>query len=152
MLNVLKPTGPLQQRPVAAAAAPTDPRRWTALVIIALAQLMVPLDATIMNVALPSAQGALHFGDAQRQFVITAYTLAFGGLLLLGGRIADYLGRKRAFLIGVTGFAAASALGGSAPNLGDGERGAAARRLDRYRAPQHHRGERDGRLSGNGGH
>jgi len=88
-------------------------RRWFGLVVIALAQLMVALDATIVNIALPSAQSALHVADADRQWVITAYTLAFGGLLLLGGRIADYAGRKPTFLAGLAGFAAASALGGS---------------------------------------
>jgi EmrB/QacA subfamily drug resistance transporter len=99
--------------------APVPPsRRWLALVIAAIAQLMVALDATIVNIALPSAQMDLHGSDVERQWVITAYTLAFGGLLLLGGRIADYLGRKRAFVIGLLGFAAASALGGAAPNLG----------------------------------
>ncbi|TMC49988.1 MAG: MFS transporter [Chloroflexi bacterium] len=95
-----------------------DSRRWLALVFIALAQLMVALDATIVNIALPSAQRALGGSDGQRQWVITAYTLAFAGLLLLGGRIADYAGRKRTFLMGLAGFAAASALGGAAPNLG----------------------------------
>jgi len=87
------------------------------LVWIALAQLMVALDATVMSIALPSAQNALHFSDVDRQWVITAYTLSFGSLLLLGGRLADSLGRKRAFLLGLVGFAAASALGGSAVNL-----------------------------------
>jgi EmrB/QacA subfamily drug resistance transporter len=87
-------------------------------VVVSLAQLTIALDATIVNIALPSAQRALHVSDANRQLVITAYTLAFGGLLLLGGRIADYLGRKRAFLIGLVGFAAASALGGAATSLG----------------------------------
>jgi EmrB/QacA subfamily drug resistance transporter len=100
-----------------AIAAPVTARKWPPLVIVALAQLMIALDATIVNIALPSAQHALHISDANRQLVITAYTLAFGGLLLLGGRIADYLGRKRAFLIGLVGFAAASALGGAATNL-----------------------------------
>lgn len=93
------------------------PRRWLALVFIAMAQLMVALDATIVNIALPSAQRALQGSDAERQWVITAYTLAFGGLLLLGGRVADYIGRKRTFLVGLAGFAVASALGGAAPNL-----------------------------------
>jgi EmrB/QacA subfamily drug resistance transporter len=93
-------------------------RRWPALIVAATAQLMVALDATIVNIALPSAQAALNGSDGQRQWVITAYTLAFGGLLLLGGRVADRLGRKRTFLIGLAGFAAASALGGAAPNLG----------------------------------
>ncbi len=100
---------------LSAAGAP-DPRRWLALGVIAIAQLMVVLDASIVNIALPSAQHDLGISDADRQWVITAYTLAFGGLLLLGGRIADYLGRKRVFLIGLIGFATASALGGIAQN------------------------------------
>ncbi|MFC5722571.1 MFS transporter [Streptomyces gamaensis] len=91
-----------------------DPRRWWALVTIAIAQLMVVLDATIVNIALPSAQRSLGISDGNRQWVITAYTLAFGGLLLLGGRIADLVGRKRTFMTGLAGFAAASALGGAA--------------------------------------
>ena len=95
-----------------------DPRRWWALVIIALAQLMVVLDATIVNIALPSAQRDLGMSDGNRQWVITAYTLAFGGLLLLGGRIADLVGRKRTFIIGLIGFAGASALGGAATSSG----------------------------------
>ncbi|MER6434759.1 MULTISPECIES: MFS transporter [unclassified Streptomyces] len=94
--------------------AGVDPHRWWGLVIIALAQLMVVLDATIVNIALPSAQRDLGMSDGNRQWVITAYTLAFGGLLLLGGRIADLVGRKRTFVIGLVGFAAASALGGGA--------------------------------------
>ncbi|PPS75314.1 putative MFS-type transporter EfpA [Streptomyces sp. MH60] len=97
-----------------AAPAEADPRRWWGLVVIALAQLMVVLDATIVNIALPSAQRDLGMSDANRQWVITAYTLAFGGLLLLGGRIADLVGRKRTFVIGLIGFAAASAFGGAA--------------------------------------
>jgi EmrB/QacA subfamily drug resistance transporter len=91
-------------------------RRWLALAVIAVAQLLIVLDATIVNIALPTAQAELHISDADRQWMITAYTLAFGGLLLLGGRIADYTGRKRAFIIGLLGFAAASALGGIAQN------------------------------------
>jgi EmrB/QacA subfamily drug resistance transporter len=91
-------------------------RRWWALAVIALAQLMVVLDGTVVTIALPRAQRALHISNADRQWVVTAYTLAFGGLLLLGGRIADYLGRKRMFLIGLLGFAGASALGGAAQN------------------------------------
>ena len=93
-------------------------RRWLALSVIAVAQLMVALDATIVSIALPSAQRGLGASDADRQWVITAYTLAFAGLLLTGGRIADRLGRKRAFLIGLAGFTIASALGGSAPSFG----------------------------------
>ncbi|MER5503811.1 MFS transporter [Streptomyces sp. NPDC002766] len=98
--------------------AAADPRRWWGLVVIALAQLMVVLDATIVNIALPSAQRDLGMSDANRQWVITAYTLAFGGLLLLGGRIADLVGRKRTFIIGLIGFAGASALGGAATGSG----------------------------------
>jgi EmrB/QacA subfamily drug resistance transporter len=97
-------------------AADADPRRWLALGIIAVAQLMVVLDATIVNIALPSAQRALGISDADRQWMVTAYTLTFGGLLLLGGRIADFVGRKRTFIIGLLGFAGASALGGLATN------------------------------------
>ncbi|GAB2870541.1 MFS transporter [Streptomyces deserti] len=102
----------------AAASADADPRRWWGLLVIALAQLMVVLDATIVNIALPSAQRDLGMTDGNRQWVITAYTLAFGGLLLLGGRIADLVGRKRTFVIGLAGFAAASALGGAATSPG----------------------------------
>ncbi|MFJ6519308.1 MFS transporter [Streptomyces filamentosus] len=97
-----------------AAVLQPDPGRWKALVFIALAQLMVVLDATIVNIALPSAQQDLGISDGNRQWVITAYALAFGGLLLFGGRIADLWGRKRAFVVGLVGFAAASALGGAA--------------------------------------
>ncbi len=91
-----------------------DPRRFRALAVIATAQLMIVLDASVVTIALPSAQRALHISVANRQWVITAYTLAFGGLLLLGGRIADFLGRKRVFVISLLGFAGASALGGLA--------------------------------------
>ena len=97
-----------------------DPRRWLALAVIAVAQLMVILDSSIVNIALPSAQKALHISNADRQWMVTAYTLSFGSLLLLGGRIADYAGRKRIFIVGLLGFAASSALGGlavSAPML-----------------------------------
>ncbi len=99
------------------AAPPRVDRRWMALLFISLAQLMIALDATVMNIALPSAQADLAFSDADRQWVITAYTLAFGGLLLLGGRVADLAGRKRAFLVGLIGFAGASAFGGAATNI-----------------------------------
>jgi EmrB/QacA subfamily drug resistance transporter len=95
-----------------------DPRRWAILAVVVIAQLMVVLDASIVTIALPSAQHALGISVANRQWVITAYTLAFGGLLLLGGRIADYGGRKRMFAIGLVGFASASALGGLAVNQG----------------------------------
>ncbi|TMC54274.1 MAG: MFS transporter [Chloroflexi bacterium] len=91
--------------------------RWVGLAFIGLAQLMVALDATIVSVALPSAQASLSFSPADRQWVITAYTMAFGGLLLLGGRLADRFGRTRTFVIGLVGFAAASAVGGAAPDF-----------------------------------
>ncbi|GAA1880772.1 MFS transporter [Actinomadura bangladeshensis] len=90
------------------------PRRWSALLFIALAQLMIVLDGTVVNIALPSIQRDLAISDGDRQWIITAYTLAFGGLLLLGGRIADYTGRRRVFLVALLGFAGASALGGVA--------------------------------------
>jgi len=96
-------------------AVELDPRRWYALGVIAIAQLMVVLDASIVNLALPSAKADLGISAANQQWVVTAYTLAFGGLLLLGGRVADYAGRRRMFIIGLLGFAAASALGGLAP-------------------------------------
>ena len=94
------------------------PNRWLTLTTVALAQLMVILDSTVVNIALPSAQADLGFSNGDRQWVITAYSLAFGSLLLLGGRIADLIGRKRAFVIGLVGFAVASALGGAAPDFG----------------------------------
>ena len=93
-----------------------DPRRFRVLTVIAIAQLMVVLDASIVTVALPSIQAGLHISVANRQWAFTAYSLAFGGLLLLGGRLADFVGRKRIFEIGLVGFAAASALGGVAQN------------------------------------
>jgi EmrB/QacA subfamily drug resistance transporter len=108
------PTSP----PPAGSGAEPDPRRWWALAVLAAAQLMIVLDASIVNIALPSAQKDLGITNADRQWVVTAYTLAFGGLLLLGGRIADYTGRKRTFLIGLLGFAGASALGGFAQSEG----------------------------------
>src|SRR5579859_6739346 len=92
-------------------------RRWLILGVIGLAQLMVVLDVTVMNIALPSAQRALHFTTADRQWVVTAYTLAFGSLLLLGGRLADLLGRKVTFLTGLAGFAGVSAIGGASVNF-----------------------------------
>jgi EmrB/QacA subfamily drug resistance transporter len=91
-----------------------NPNRWRALAVIAMAQLLVVLDASVVIVALPSAQRALHISVANRQWVMTAYTLSFATLLLLGGRIADYLGRRRMFVIGLLGFSGASALGGLA--------------------------------------
>ncbi|MGW6903698.1 MFS transporter [Streptomyces sp. NPDC054940] len=101
-----------------AEAPPGPPRhRWWILAVIGLAQLMVVLDATIVNIALPSAQQDLGFSDGDRQWVVTAYALAFGSLLLLGGRIADLFGRKMTFLVGLVGFAGASAVGGAATSF-----------------------------------
>ncbi len=101
----------------ARASATPDPRRWLILVTVGLAQLMVVLDATIVNIALPSAQRALGFTTADRQWVVTAYALAFGSLLLFGGRLGDLIGRKVTFLAGAVGFAAASAIGGAATSF-----------------------------------
>jgi len=96
-----------------------DPNRWMALAVIAIASLMIVLDASIINLALPRAQAALHISNANRQWVVTAYSLTFGSLLLLGGRIADYVGRKKVFIIGLLGFAVASAIGGFSTNQGE---------------------------------
>ncbi|RZU65224.1 EmrB/QacA subfamily drug resistance transporter [Microterricola gilva] len=87
-------------------------RRWTALVVLAIAQFLVVLDASIVNIALPSIGAALELDTAQLSWIITAYVLAFGGFLLLGGRLADRFGHRRVFLVGVAGFVAASALAG----------------------------------------
>ena len=96
---------------------PHHERRWAILTVLGLAQLMVVLDATIVNLALPSAQTALHFSNGDRQWIITAYSLAFGGLLLLGGKISDLFGRKWTFIVGLAGFALASAVGGAAQSF-----------------------------------
>src|SRR4029079_13747232 len=100
---------------------PTNPhhdRRWVMLAGIAVAQMMCGLDATVVNIALPSAQRAVGFSDDARQWIITAYALAFGSLLLLGGRLGDLFGRKGTFTGGLIGFATASAIGGAAGSLG----------------------------------
>jgi EmrB/QacA subfamily drug resistance transporter len=94
------------------------PNRWAVLALLGVAQLMVVLDATIVNIALPSAQRALHFSTDSRQWVITAYALAFGSLLLLGGKLGDLFGRKWTFIGGLAGFSLASALGGFAQSFG----------------------------------
>src|ERR1700751_3976331 len=93
-------------------------RRWLILAVVAVAQLMVVLDATVVNIALPSAQRALGFSNGERQWIVTGYALAFGSLLPLGGRIGDLFGRKRAFLTGLIGFAVMSARGGLSPRFG----------------------------------
>src|ERR1700738_5201097 len=97
-------------------AAPVD-RRWLVLVVVAVAQQMVVLDSTVVNIALPSAQRALGFPNSDRQWVVTAYALAFGSLLLLGGRLGDIFSRKRVFITGLVGFALSSALGGAATSF-----------------------------------
>jgi EmrB/QacA subfamily drug resistance transporter len=91
-----------------------DPNRWRTLFVVAISQLMVVLDSSIVNIAIPQAKRDLHISSANQQWIVTAYTLAFGSLLLLGGRIGDFVGRKRVLIIGLIGFAAASALGGLA--------------------------------------
>src|SRR5271170_5556645 len=97
--------------------APNYDRRWWILAVLGIAQFMVVLDSTIVNIALPTAQHDLHFSNADRQWIVTAYTLAFGTLLFLGGHIGDRFGRKRALIIGLVGFALASALGGASVNF-----------------------------------
>jgi EmrB/QacA subfamily drug resistance transporter len=95
-----------------------EPNRWAVLALLGVAQLMVVLDATIVNIALPSAQRALHFSTDSRQWVVTAYALAFGSLLLLGGKLGDLFGRKWTFIAGLIGFSGASAVGGLAQSFG----------------------------------
>jgi EmrB/QacA subfamily drug resistance transporter len=97
---------------------PHHEHRWLILAILGIAQLMVVLDATIVNIALPSAQKALHFSNDNRQWIVTAYSLTFGSLLLLGGKISDLFGRKWTFIAGLIGFALASAVGGAAQSFG----------------------------------
>lgn len=101
-----------------AASVQVTSRRWWTLTTVALAQLMVVLDSTVVNIALPSAQADLGFSNGERQWIVTGYSLAFGSLLLLGGRLSDLIGRKRTFIIGLIGFAGASALGGAAGSFG----------------------------------
>lgn len=103
--------------PTLSRSTPASDHRWLVLVVVSIAQLMVVLDATVVNIALPSAQASLGFDNSARQWVVTAYALAFGSLLLLGGRVGDIVGRKRTFLIALVAFAAASALGGAAPSF-----------------------------------
>jgi EmrB/QacA subfamily drug resistance transporter len=102
----------------AAGAEGRDPRRWLILAVICVAQLMVVLDGTVMNLALPSAQQDLGFTDSDRQWIVTAYLLVFGSLLLFCGRLVDLIGRKQTFLVGLVGFAGASAIGGAATSFG----------------------------------
>jgi MFS family permease len=100
------------------AADPSYSRRWLILTVVGVAQVMVVLDTTVVNIALPSTQRALHFSNGDRQWVVTAYALAFGSLLPLGGRIGDLFGRKPTFLIGLIDFSAISAAGGLAQSFG----------------------------------
>ena len=93
-------------------------RRWWALVTVSISQLMVALDATVINIALPRAQVDLNFSSANRQWLITAYALAFGSLMFLGGRLSDLWGRRNALIVGLVGFARASAVGGAAQTFG----------------------------------
>ena len=101
-----------------ASAPALSAHRWWTLAVVAMAQLMVVLDSTVVNIALPTAQTELGFTDGQRQWIVTAYSLAFGSLLLVGGRLSDLIGRKRTFLIGLIGFASASAIGGASVSFG----------------------------------
>src|SRR5215475_6464970 len=101
----------------AAGTAAGSSRRWLVLAVICVAYLMVTLDVTVMNLALPSAQDDLGFTNADRQWIVTAYALSFGSLLLFGGRLADLVGRKQTFLIGLVGFATASAIGGASASF-----------------------------------
>jgi EmrB/QacA subfamily drug resistance transporter len=95
-----------------------DRRRWTKLMVVCLAQLMIVLDVTIVNVALPSIQHDLHFSQAHLSWIVNAFLISFGSLLLLAGRLGDLIGRKRVFLAGLTVFTAASLLCGIAPSQG----------------------------------
>ena len=110
----------MPEQPIKIAATQPEPptRRWAVLALLGVAQLMVVLDVTIVNVALPSAQRTLGFSTDSRQWVVTAYALAFGSLLLLGGKLGDLFGRKWTFVAGLIGFAGASALGGLAQSFG----------------------------------
>src|SRR5262245_62156195 len=96
---------------------PHHERRWWILGALIIAQMMVVLDATVVNIALPSAQQDLGFSNDDRQWIITAYSLAFGSLLLLGGKLSDIFGRKRTLIVGLIGFAVASAIGGAAQSF-----------------------------------
>jgi len=107
----------MTQSPPTSQENPHHARRWLILAVLAIAQLMVILDATIVNIALPSAQDDLGFDDDSRQWIITAYALAFGSLLLLGGRLSDLFGRKWMFIVGLAGFSIASVVGGAAQSF-----------------------------------
>ncbi|GGG01885.1 MFS transporter [Rhodococcoides trifolii] len=112
------PTERVDTTPALDAPAKNSNTRWFILGVLGLAQLMVVLDATVVNIALPAAQLDLGFDNADRSWVVTSYALAFGSLLLLGGRLSDLFGRRNTFLIGLVGFAVMSAVGGAAVNFG----------------------------------
>jgi EmrB/QacA subfamily drug resistance transporter len=103
---------------VSSQTARSDSRRWTALMVVCLAQLMIVLDVTIVNVALPSIQRDLHFSQSNLTWVVNAFLVTFGSLLLLAGRLGDLAGRRRVFLVGLVTFTAASLLCGIAPSQG----------------------------------
>src|SRR5215472_1166950 len=105
-------------QPMSVASTRREPNRWAVLALLSVAQLMVVLDATIVTIAIPSAQKALGFSTESRQWIITAYALAFGSLLLLGGKIGDLFGRKWTLIAGLVGFSVASAIGGLAQSFG----------------------------------
>ncbi|MBT0772164.1 MFS transporter [Kineosporia sp. J2-2] len=108
----------MSQTTAVPSTATASSARWLTLTTVAFAQLMVVLDTTVVNIALPSAQADLGFSDGDRQWIVTAYSLTFGSLLLLGGRLSDLIGRRRTFITALIGFALASALGGAAPSFG----------------------------------
>src|SRR6266481_6652106 len=108
-----EPTVVVSEQAGLAGVAAGPARRWWILGVVGLAQLMLVLDGTIVNIALPSAQRALGFSNSDRQWVVTAYALSFGSLLLVGGRLGDMFSRKRVFITGLIGFAVASAIGGA---------------------------------------
>src|ERR1700759_4532898 len=121
-----RPTSPNESRAVMPTQPVREPNRWAVLALLSVAELMVVLAATIVTVALPSAQRALHFSNDSRQWVVTAYALAFGSLLLVGGKVGDLFGRKWALIVGLVGFSAASAVGGAA-SAGGRRRGSSVR-------------------------
>ena len=108
----------MRPRLMSADSTDREPNRWAVLALLSVAQLMVVLDATIVTIAIPSAQKALHFSTESRQWIVTAYALAFGSLLLLGGKLGDLFGRKWTLIAGLVGFSIASAIGGLAQSFG----------------------------------
>src|ERR1700758_1024825 len=113
-----QPQAPTGSEGIGRATPRPASNRWAVLALVGVAQLMVTLDVTIVQIALPSAQRALHFSTDSRQWIITAYALAFGSLLLFGGKLGDLFGRKWTLIAGLTGFAVASAIGGLAQSFG----------------------------------